>query len=65
METEVLRDRHGSRMGQIETRSDGVQIIRDQHGSRLGEYNPHNHETRDKHGIRLGTGNLLTTLLEE
>ena len=64
MITQVLKDKHGSRMGEIETRSDGAQIIRDKHGTRLGEYNSRDNVTRDKHGSRVGTGNLLTTLLD-
>jgi hypothetical protein len=62
---ELLRDQHGSRIGEIETMSDGKQIIRDNHGTRLGEYSSRDNVTRDKHGSRIGTGNLLTRLLYE
>lgn len=63
MATQDLRDRNGSKIGQIETRSDGVQVLRDKNGSKLGEYNPRDNTTRNKNGGKVGTGNLLTTLL--
>jgi len=62
-EKEVLRDRAGRRIGEIETVS-GKQILRDEYGNRLGEYDPHTGMTRDRFGNRVGTGNLLLTLLK-
>lgn len=63
MSKEVLRDRNGNRIGEIETMSDGKQVIRDKNGNRLGEYTPRDNVTRDKNGNRVGTGNLLTRFL--
>jgi len=54
MATEVLRDKLGNRVGEVETRPAGVQILRDKLGTRLGEYNPKDNTTRDKLGSRIG-----------
>ena len=63
MSKEILKDRNGNRIGEIETASDGKQTIRDKNGNRLGEYNPSDNVTRDKNGNRVGEGNLLTRFL--
>ena len=60
---EILRDRFGNRIGEIET-VNGRQILRDKNGNRLGEYDPETRVTRDRVGNRVGTGNLLVTLLK-
>jgi hypothetical protein len=62
-EKEVLRDRAGNRIGEIETVS-GKQVLRDKYGNRLGEFDPNTQVTRDRFGNRVGTGNLLLTLLK-
>lgn len=64
MNRQVLRDRNGSRIGEIEETSDGKLILRDKNGSRKGEYNPRNNVTYDRRGRRVGEGNLLTMLLD-
>lgn len=58
-----LRDRNGSLLGTIETKSDGKQELRDRYGSFKGSYDPKSNTTRDRNGSMVGTGNLLTTLL--
>jgi hypothetical protein len=63
MAKEVLRDKIGNRIGEIETLSNGKKIIRDKIGNRLGEYDPKTNTTRDKIGNRVGGGNLLIRLL--
>ena len=63
MAKEVLKDRLGNRIGDVETSSDGTQILHDRLGNRLGEYSPRDNVTRDKLGNRIGTGNLIITLL--
>ena len=60
---QVLRDSHGTRIGTIETCSNGVQIARDAHGTRVGEYDPKQNVTRDAHGTRVGEGNFLSALI--
>ena len=58
-----LRDRNGSLLGTIETKSDGKQELRDRNWSFKGSYDPKTDKTRDKNGSLVGTGNLLTSLL--
>ena len=62
-QSQLLRDRDGRRIGEIETSYDGIQILRDRDGRRLGEYNPQQNITRDRDGRRIGEGNLVVTLL--
>ena len=62
MMREVLRDRHGNRIGEL-TYEAGKTILRDRHGNRLGEYHHKDNVTRDRRGGRLGYGNLLASLL--
>ncbi len=62
MSTQVLKDNHGKRIGEIREMS-GRLVIFDSHGKRLGEYDPKTNVTKDSHGKRIGEGNLLTTLL--
>lgn len=64
MAKEVLRDRLGRRLGEIETGHGGVQVLRDPLGRRLGEYDPKSNVTRDPLGRRVGEGNLLVTFLQ-
>jgi hypothetical protein len=64
MQNEVLRDRDGRRIGEIENSSNGTLILRDASGRRLGEYDPRQNVTRDVSGRRVGEGNLLTMLLK-
>lgn len=63
MQTQVLRDNSGRRIGEIETNYNGTLILRDASGRRLGEYDPKQNVTRDASGRRFGEGNLLTMLL--
>jgi hypothetical protein len=63
MAKQDLRDRSGSLIGTIETKSDGKQELRDRSGSLKGTYDPKSNQTRDGSGSLVGTGNLLTTLL--
>ena len=57
---QVLRDKHGNKIGVIEDHG-SKQVIRDAHGNKLGEFD--GKYTRDAHGNKIGEGNLLTTLL--
>jgi hypothetical protein len=59
---EVLRDRYGNRIGEIEFNG-SKRVLRDKYGDRLGEYDSHDNWTRDKYGNPVGQGDLLTTLL--
>ena len=59
--TQVLKDRYGSKIGEI--RDEGnKQTIYDKYGSRLGYYD--GRYTYDKYGSRIGEGNMLVTLLK-
>ena len=60
---EVLRHRHGNRIGKIEINGP-KRILRDKAGNRLGEYNSGDNWTRDILGNPIGQGDLLTTLLK-
>jgi hypothetical protein len=60
--SEVLRDRFGNRIGEIQTRG-SKQILRDKVSNRLGEYDARSNRTTDKCGNLVGTGNLLIRLL--
>jgi hypothetical protein len=62
MANEVLRDRNGNVIAQIETNG-SKQILRDKVGNKLGEYDSRYNETRDKYSNVIGHGNLLLTLL--
>ncbi len=64
MNKQVLRDRYGHRIGEIEETSNGKLILRDKNGSRKGEYDPRYNTTYDRTGRRVGEGNLLTMLLD-
>ena len=59
---EVLRDRHGNRIGEIEING-SKRVLRDKAGNRLGEYDSASGWTHDKYGNPVGQGDLLTTLL--
>jgi len=59
---EVLRDRQGNRIAEIQT-TGSKQVLRDKYGNRVGEYDAHTNRTTDKYGNLVGTGNLLLTLL--
>jgi len=63
MQTQVLRNANGIKIGEIEHRSDGIQILRDANGMKKGEYEPKWNLTRDRDGRRVGEGNLLASLL--
>ena len=58
-----LRDKYGSRIATLKTRTDGKMEIYDKYGTIRGQYDPRSDETRDKYGSRVGYGNLLTTLV--
>jgi hypothetical protein len=60
---QILRDSHGTRLGTIQTRGDGMQIARDARGTPVGEYDPKTNTTRDAHGTRIGDGNFLSALI--
>ena len=62
MANEVLRDRSGNKIAEIETNG-SKRILRDKSGNRLGEYDQRDNATRDKNGNRIGSGDLLLTLL--
>ncbi len=64
MSREILRDKRGMRIGEIEEKS-GKLIIRDAKGMRKGEYDPKSNKTRDARGMTVGEGNLLTMLLDK
>lgn len=51
------------KLGEIETKSNGVQILRDPMNDRLGEYDPKSNITRDRMNKKIGESNLLATLL--
>ncbi len=63
MGNQILRDNHGRKIGEIQTRPDGKQTIRDGYGRHLGEYDAKNNITRDTFGRRVGDGNLLASLI--
>lgn len=63
MAREVLRDPLGQILGTIETTSNGNQKLKDYVGKTLGTYDKKTNTTRNYLGQLVGTGNLLTTLL--
>lgn len=63
MAKEILRDRHGNRLGEREEHADGKVTMRDAHGNRVGTFCPRENVTRDRHGNRVGQGDLLNRLL--
>ncbi len=62
MANQVLRDKNGSKIGEIQE-TNGKFIIRDAREEKKGEYDPKSNTTRDERGTKVGTGNLLTSLL--
>ena len=65
MSNHTLRDRDNKRIGQINNLQDGDKEIRDASNRRLGYYDPDRDMTFDATGARVGSGDLLTTLLED
>ena len=63
MGNQILRDNHGHKIGEIQTRPDGKQTLRDGFGRHLGDYDARNNITRDTFGRRVGDGNLLSSLI--
>ena len=64
MANQVLRDSRGVKIGEIQE-TGGKFVIRDARGVKKGEYDPKTNTTRDERGVKVGTGNLLTTLLQK
>lgn len=64
MSVQVLKDKRGFTLGKIITASNGVQTIRDKKGSKKGTYDPRTDKTKDARGFSVGSGNLLSTLLD-
>jgi hypothetical protein len=62
MGNEVLRDRLGNVIAQIEVNG-YKRILRDKVGNKLGEYDSRDNKTRDKYSNVVGSGDLLMTLL--
>ncbi len=62
MANEVLRDRNGAKIAEIETNG-SKRILRDRYGSKLGEYDSRENKTRDRRGSLIGSGDVLPTLL--
>jgi hypothetical protein len=62
MSNEVLRDRLGNKIGEIEMNGH-KRILRDKVGNKLGEYDPRDNKTRDKYSNVVGTSDILLTLL--
>lgn len=60
MANQVLRDRYGSKIGEIRTNGSREEIY-DKYGSKLGYFD--GRYTYDRYGSKIGQGNLLTTLL--
>jgi hypothetical protein len=63
MDRQILRDKNGNRIGEIETDGYGVQIARDVNNNRVGTYDPRFNKTYDRNGRCIGEGNLLASLL--
>ncbi len=63
MSTQTLKDSKFRTIGYIETRSDGIQVIKNEKFVILGYYDPRYNQTKDARFQIVGTGNLLTSLL--
>ena len=63
MATQILTDKNGNRIGEIETDSSGRQTALDVNGNRVGEYDPIYNTTYDKNHQRIGEGNQLSSLI--
>ena len=60
---DVLRDKYGNRIGEIQI--DGSkQVLVDRYFVRLGSYDSHDNLTRDKYGNVVGRGNSTGYLVE-
>ena len=64
MSVQTLKDKRGFTLGKISSASNGVQTIKDKKGFKKGTYDPKTDKTKDARGFRVGSGNLLTTLLD-
>jgi hypothetical protein len=62
MATQILKDKRGVKIGEIQEQS-GKLIIKDVHGITKGVFDPKTNITKNVSGITVGTGNLLVTLL--
>lgn len=65
MADQILKDRMNRKLGTIKTSSTGVQTLYNAMNIKLGEYDPRTNTTKDRRGMRVGSGNLLTTLLDK
>lgn len=65
MAKQVLRDPLGQILGTIESDSKGNLKLKDYVGKLLGTYDKRTNTTRNYLGQLVGTGNLLTTLLNK
>jgi hypothetical protein len=65
MDTQVLKDRDGNKIGSIEIRSDGTQVGKDRNGNKRGEYDPKRNVTKDRNGNKVGEGNFLPVLITQ
>jgi hypothetical protein len=63
MQTHILPDRQGAKVGEIEVVGP-EQVLRDRQGRRLGSYDARTDLTRDRQGSIVGRGNLLTRMLK-
>ena len=63
MTTQFLGDEKGRTIGTIAPMVNGVLVLRNAKGQSLGTYAPERNVTIDSKGRAIGTGNLLTTLL--
>lgn len=65
MARDVLRDRNNKVIGYTQENGVGATEIRDPNNRRLGYYDPDRNITFNHGGSRVGTGNLLTSLLDD
>lgn len=62
MSMHVIRERNGSVIAKIETRSNGNQAIYDRNGTNLGTFESKFNKTYDRNGHLVVEGNLLAML---
>lgn len=58
--TEILKDKHGRRIGVIEDHA-GKKVLKGPNGTRLGEFD--GKYTKNSNGVSIGEGNLLAAFL--
>lgn len=60
---QILKDRYGTKVGEIRKNPNGKTDLYDRYGTKLGSYDGRN--TYDSRGTKVGNGNQLSSLFKK